>query len=71
MRGRLRTAGWLAPFDLRVGRPYCEGNAWHYNWSVFHDVQGSSTYGSDEAFTAKIDSVFTVPNIIRRAPTAA
>ena len=67
MRGRLKDGSWLAPFDpYEWGGPYCEGNAWHYNWSVFHDVQGLiNLYGSDEAFTAKIDSVFTVPNVIR------
>lgn len=67
MRGRLKDGSWVAPFDpYEWGGPYCEGNAWHYNWSVFHDVQGLiNLYGSDEAFTAKIDSVFTVPNVIR------
>lgn len=67
MRGRLKDGSWLEPFDpYEWGGPYCEGNAWHYNWSVFHDVQGLiNLYGSDETFTAKIDSVFTVPNIIR------
>ena len=42
-----------------------EGDAWHYNWSVFHDVQGLiNLYGSDEAFLAKLDSVFTVPPVM-------
>ena len=67
MRGRRIDGEWETPFDPYVwGGPYCEGNAWHYNWSVFHDVQGLiDLYGSDSLFTAKIDSVFTVPNIIR------
>ena len=40
MRGRLKDGSWLAPFDpYEWGGPYCEGNAWHYNWSVFHDVR--------------------------------
>ncbi len=48
------------------GGPFCEGNAWHYTWSVFHDVQGLiDLFGSDEKFTTKIDSVFTIPNIIK------
>jgi predicted alpha-1,2-mannosidase len=66
MRGRLSDGSWLTPFDpYEWGGPYCEGNAWHYNWSVFHDVQGLiDLYGSDGAFTAKIDSVFTVSNHI-------
>ena len=67
MRGRHKDGSWLAPFDpVEWGGPYCEGNAWHYNWSVFHDVQGLiNLYGSDEAFTQKIDSVFTLPNTVR------
>ena len=67
MRGRLKDGSWLSPFDpYEWGGPYCEGNAWHYNWSVFHDVQGLiNLYGSDETFTQKIDSVFTRPNIIK------
>ena len=66
MRGRHKDGSWLAPFDpIEWGGPYCEGNAWHYNWSVFHDVQGLiNLYGSDEAFTQKIDSVFTLPNTV-------
>ena len=48
-------------FDPLVwGGPYTEGNAWHYVWSVFHDVQGLiNLFGSDEAFVAKLDSVWT------------
>lgn len=64
MRGRGEDGTWTEPFNpIEWGGPYCEGNAWHYNWSVFHDVQGLiNLYGSDEAFVAKIDSVFTQPN---------
>lgn len=48
------------------GGPYCEGNAWHYNWSVFHDVQGLiDLTGGDERFVAKIDSVFALPGIVK------
>lgn len=66
MRGRDKEGKWLEPFDPYVwGGPYCEGNAWHYNWSVFHDVQGLiNLYGSDEAFTEKIDSVFAAPDTV-------
>lgn len=64
MRGRDIKGNWTEPFDpLAWGGPYCEGNAWHYNWSVFHDVQGLiDLYGSDEAFIAKLDSVWSMPN---------
>ncbi|MBQ3536750.1 MAG: GH92 family glycosyl hydrolase [Alistipes sp.] len=68
MRGRVKTGEWVEPFDpLEWGGAYCEGNAWHYSWSVFHDVQGLiNLYGSDEEFTAKIDSVFTLPSTIKQ-----
>lgn len=67
MRGKGVDGKWIEPFDpMEWGGPYCEGNAWHYNWSVFHDVQGLiDLYGSDEAFVAKIDSVFTLPDTVR------
>jgi predicted alpha-1,2-mannosidase len=67
MRGRKSDGKWQEPFDpFEWGGPYCEGNAWHYTWSVFHDVQGLiNLFGSDEKFVAKMDSVFTIPNIIR------
>ena len=63
MRGRRIDGSWVEPFDpYEWGGPYCEGNAWHYNWSVFHDVQGLiDLYGDDRTFTAKMDSVFTAP----------
>lgn len=67
MRGKGADGKWIEPFDpMEWGGPYCEGNAWHYNWSVFHDVQGLiDLYGSDEAFVAKIDSVFSLPDTVR------
>jgi alpha-1,2-mannosidase, putative len=67
MRGKGADGKWIEPFDpMEWGGPYCEGNAWHYNWSVFHDVQGLiDLYGSDEVFVAKIDSVFTLPDTVR------
>ena len=38
---------------------YCESNAWHYFWSVQHDIPGLiDTLGVDR-FTAKLDSMFT------------
>jgi predicted alpha-1,2-mannosidase len=66
MRGKKITGEWaeLDPFEW--GGPYCEGNAWHYTWSVFHDVQGLiDLMGGDEKFTTKIDSVFALPNTIQ------
>ena len=66
MRGRKLDGSW-ADFDaFEWGGPYCEGNAWHYNWSVFHDVQGLiDLTGGYERFVAKIDSVFALPGIVK------
>ncbi len=66
MRGRKLDGSW-ADFDaFEWGGPYCEGNAWHYNWSVFHEVQGLiDLTGGDERFVAKIDSVFALPGIVK------
>lgn len=65
-RGRGLNGKWYEPFNPLVwGGPYTEGNAWHYIWSVFHDVQGLiDLFGSDEAFTTKMDSVFSLPSTI-------
>ena len=67
MRGKGADGKWQEPFDpLEWGGPFCEGNAWHYSWSVFHDVQGLiNLYGSDEKFTTKMDSVFILPGVIK------
>ena len=61
MRGRKLDGSW-ADFDaFEWGGP-----AWHYNWSVFHDVQGLiDLTGGDERFVAKIDSVFALPGIVK------
>ena len=68
-RGRLMNGKFYEPFDpLAWGGPYTEGNAWHYIWSVFHDVQGLiRLFGTDEAFCNKIDSVFTHNNDVHPA----
>lgn len=66
MRGRKLDGSW-ADFDaFEWGGPYCEGNAWHYNWSVFHDIQGLiDLTGGDDRFVAKIDSVFSLPGTVK------
>lgn len=67
MRGKGVDGKWQEPFDpLEWGGPFCEGNAWHYTWSVFHDVQGLiNLFGSDERFVTKMDSVFSQPSVIK------
>lgn len=64
MRGRKKDGSWVTPFDpYEWGGPYTEGNAWHYTWSVFHDVQGYiNLLGSTRRFIGKLDSVFNNTN---------
>ena len=37
----------------------CESNAWHYMWSVQHDIEGLIDFVGKRRFTAKLDSMFT------------
>jgi predicted alpha-1,2-mannosidase len=66
MRGRDDKGNWNSDFDpYEWGGPYTEGNAWHYLWSVFHDVNGLiELLGGKEQFVSKLDSVFIVPNTV-------
>jgi len=66
MRGRGADGRWTANFDaLDWGGPYTEGNAWHYTWSVFQDVQGLiNLMGGEKKFVSKMDSVFTLPGTV-------
>ncbi|RYY33905.1 MAG: glycoside hydrolase family 92 protein [Sphingobacteriaceae bacterium] len=66
MRGRQIDGEWVKDFDpLAWGGPYTEGNAWHWQWSVFHDVQGlQNLMGGEKNFIGKMDSVFTMPSTI-------
>lgn len=66
MRGRGTDGKFTPDFDpLAWGGPYTEGNAWHWNWSVFHDIQGLiNLMGGNKNFTDKMDSVFTQPNTV-------
>lgn len=66
MRGRNAKGEWSKNFDpTEWGGPFTEGNAWHWLWSVFHDVQGLiDLLGGDKNFNAKLDSVFSVPNTV-------
>jgi len=67
MRAKDEQGNWIEPFDpMDWGGPYTEGNAWHWTWSVFQDVQGLiNLMGGDKNFTSKIDSVFTEPGTIK------
>ncbi len=65
MRGRNLDGSFQSPFSpYKWGDAFTEGNSWHYTWSVFQDVEGLiNLMGGDKEFTAKLDSVFTVPPI--------
>ena len=64
MRGRLSDGSWQPDFDpLAWGGAFIEGCAWHYHWSVFHDIQGLiNLMKGNKNFVAKLDSVFTITN---------
>ena len=65
MRGRNLDGSFQEPFSpYKWGGAFTEGNAWHYTWSVFHDVDGlAEAMGGKEAFAQMLDSVFVVPPI--------
>ena len=65
MRGRNLDGSFQEPFSpYKWGGAFTEGNAWHYTWSVFHDVDGlAEAMGGKEVFAHMLDSVFVVPPI--------
>lgn len=65
MRGRNLDGTFQEPFSpYKWGGAFTEGNAWHYTWSVFHDVNGlKDAMGGREEFVSMLDSVFVVPPI--------
>ena len=65
MRGRKADGTFQSPFSpYKWGGDFTEGNAWHYTWSVFHDVQGLvDAMGGEASFTEMLDSVFVVPPV--------
>jgi len=67
MRGKGLDGEWTKNFDpIEWGGPFTEGNAWHYQWSVFQDTKGLiGLMGGNQNFTAKLDSVFSVPNKVK------
>ncbi|WP_316791825.1 GH92 family glycosyl hydrolase [Pedobacter frigoris] len=67
MRGRQKDGSWVPNFDpIEWGGPFTEGNAWHYQWSVFQDPKGLiELMQGEQNFTAKLDSVFSVPNKVK------
>jgi predicted alpha-1,2-mannosidase len=66
MQGRAKDGAFTPNFDpYEWGGPFTEGNAWHWNWSVFHDVQGLiNLMGGRQNFINRIDSVFSSPSTV-------
>ncbi|WP_375436097.1 GH92 family glycosyl hydrolase [uncultured Hymenobacter sp.] len=65
MRGLTTDGKFQLPFDpiqsIHRQNNYTEGNAWQYTWLVPQDVPGLiGLFGSDAAFTQKLDSLFVV-----------
>ncbi len=65
MRGRNEDGSFQSPFSpYKWGDAFTEGNAWHYTWSVFHDVPGLiGEMGGEQSFEEMLDSVFVVPPV--------
>ena len=65
MRGRNADGSFQEPFSpYKWGGDFTEGNAWHYTWSVFHDIPGlAEAMGGQDSFEQMLDSVFKVPPI--------
>ena len=65
MRGRLSSGEFQSPFNpFKWGDAFTEGNAWHYTWSVFHDIEGLiRLMGGRDVFNQMLDSVFALPPI--------
>ena len=64
MSGRNEDGTFPEVNPLKWGDAFTEGNAWHYSWSVFHDVAGlMELMGGKERFASMLDSVFSVPPV--------
>ena len=60
MRPKDQSGNFIPGFkDKDYSIHYCESNAWHYLWSVQHDIPGLIDTLGVERFTAKLDSMFT------------
>ena len=69
MRGKNENGSWVKPFNPKYSSheksQYIEGNAWQWTWFVPHDVKGLiKLYGGEEAFTEKLDTLFTTSSEI-------
>ena len=60
MRGRNKTGIFQSPYNpVKWGDAFTEGNAWHYTWSVFQNIEDlKQMMGGENAFIGMLDSVF-------------
>lgn len=67
VRGRKKDGSWVEPLHPdEWGGPFTEGNAWHWTWCVFHDIDGlMEAFGGRQAFARKLDELFDVPPTVR------
>jgi predicted alpha-1,2-mannosidase len=65
MRGKNKDGSFESPFNpFKWGDAFTEGNAWHYSWSVFHDINGLiNLMGGNKNFVEMLDSVFVMPPV--------
>jgi predicted alpha-1,2-mannosidase len=65
MSGKRLDGQFPAEFNpFMWGGDFTEGNAWHYTWSVFQDVEGlKQLMGGDKTFVNMLDSVFKMPPV--------
>jgi predicted alpha-1,2-mannosidase len=65
MRGKNKDGSFQSPFNpFKWGDAFTEGNAWHYSWSVFHDINGLiNLMGGKKNFVKMLDSVFVMPPV--------
>jgi predicted alpha-1,2-mannosidase len=65
MRGKNQDGKFQAPYNpFKWGDAFTEGNAWHYTWSVFQNINDlKNKMGGEQAFIGMLDSVFKMPPV--------
>jgi predicted alpha-1,2-mannosidase len=60
VKARDAKGNWDPNFNpYEWGGPFVEGNAWHWKWSVFHDVKGLiDLVGGEKQFVKELDELF-------------
>jgi predicted alpha-1,2-mannosidase len=73
MAPKMASGEWIEPFDPQLSGGvgsrlyYAENNAWTWNFSVQHDIQGLiDLLGGNESFTDRLDALFNEPTHIAK-----